>query len=810
MNTISCRLLAFTAGILLAIFLPALPNPLYLPAAVLAAAWMLCRPGLILPACVLLGLLWHIYWADDHLAREIPAAWEGQSLQLEGVVIGLPQALEQPDGSVRSRFEFAVDSVLERGRELRFNRPLVLRLNWYQAQAQAQALAADQRWRLAVELRQPRGLANPGGFDYRLWLLAKGVGGVGKVIAHDDNEQLGVAGNSLTNLRQWYRRQLQRHLQGQTVAPLIAALAMGDRQQLTPEQKNVLTVTGTGHLMVISGLHVGLVALLGYGLCYLVLGCSPALVQSGFALVAARTGALMGATLYAALSGFALPTQRALIMLSIFLLARQAGRETASLQVWLLALCAVLLLDPLAVISAGFWLSFAAVCVLMAPGPRRPGATRSWRAPVLLQLRLTVGLCPVLALWGGQLSLVGPLVNLLAIPFVGFCIVPLLLAVFILLPLNDAIAACLLDWVVWLMGAYWRALESVAAFVEPWPAPPFYPGGVALCMALVAVVLFLMPRGLPGRGVWPVLLLPLFMPVQQLRSDFDLYVLDVGQGSAVVVRTAEHLLIYDAGPAYRGGFDAGAAIVLPFLRKQGLRQVDRLVISHADTDHSGGAGALLRELRVKQWMAPQAIPALGEPDLPCRAGQHWQWDGIHFSVLHPGGALPASSNNQSCVLLIDTGSTRYLLAGDIEREVERELAARLGPALKVDVLLVPHHGSRSSSSYDFSWFARPDVAVVSAAYGNRFGHPAQPVVRRYQELNSVLVNTAETGALHFRRDASFTPYRWFSARYWQYYPCGLSAPAREPWLARGWVRAAACSRCCPEASSGAVARAFLW
>lgn len=368
----------------------------------------------------------------------------------------------------------------------------------------------------------------------------------------------------------------------------------------------------------------------------------------------------------------------------------------------------------------------------------------------------------------------------------------------------------MLDGVNQLLEVYWAALSALARFAETWSLAALYPSPAALALAAVATLLFLLPRGLPGRSAWPLLILPLLLPDSRGGDVLDVTVLDVGQGTSVVVRTREHVLVYDTGPAYSGGFDAGAAVLLPFLRRQGIARVDRLVISHGDTDHSGGAASLFKGVAVDSWMAPAEIGALGKPDQTCHAGTAWQWDGVEFEILHPGRSLPASSNNQSCVLKIESPSMRYLLVGDIERSVERSLVRKFGPALETDILLIPHHGSDSSSSYDFTWFTRPQMAVASAGFRNRFGHPTEKVVMRYRQQGSAVVNTADTGALQFGDDGSYRPWRWFYTRYWQHYPCSLPGKVVSSWMLEALVAFSATPVPCETATTNAVDDGFLW
>jgi competence protein ComEC len=806
MEQASASIVAFAAGILVTIFLPALPDSGSVTVMFLLALASLRYRHFALAGCFALGLCWHIHFGRDLLATEIPESWQQGSLQLEGVVRNLPRRSINVDGSTRLSFELDVERVFSEGRQLRFAGPLIARLSW----SDAGPVAANQRWRLTAKLQRPRGLANPGTFDYRAWLLSRGVGATGRVLADNGNIFLGHGNLHLAAVRQWYREQFEQRFSGDPGLALLAALGIGDKQQLSPQQRQVLALTGTSHLMVISGLHIGLCALLGYWLAYMLASLRPRWVQCGRAQQFASAGSLLLATAYAGLAGFSLPTTRALLMVLVVLAARQLGRETSALRILLLALLAVLLHHPLAVIEAGFWLSFGAVAILILPSGRTSRGSSKFLASLRLQLRLLIGMSPMMALLLGQFSLLAPVVNLVAIPLLGLTIVPVLLAAMLLLPLSDGIGGALLELAMQLLRTYWQALSAIAQFSPSWLPGNLFATGPALVLAALAVVLFLLPRGLPGRMAWPLLLLPLLLPDANHRDGLDVYVLDIGQGTSVVVQTREHVLVYDTGPAYSSGYDAGSSILLPFLRHRGIRAIDTLVLSHGDNDHSGGAASILAGMQVRKWMAPAAIPRLGVPPVKCRAGMQWQWDGVRFEVLHPGEELPERSNNQSCVLMISGSKRRYLLAGDIERSVERELVARHGPGLKTDVLLIPHHGSRSSSSYDFSWFTRPAIAVASVGYRNHFGHPAAAVQERYQSRGAVVLSTAETGALHFNEIEDYRAYRWFYTRYWQHYPCSLAGKTKRSWLLGGSGSWSPGLPACETSPAGAVDAAFLW
>lgn len=810
MQQSSVRIAAFGAGIWATTFLPILPDIHYLAAIFLIGLLLLRLPRLEFASLFILGVAWHIHYGTQILAAEIPEAWQQRELQIEGVIRDIPRQTVNADGSIRRRFDLLVEQVTEGGRPLVFFKPLTVRLSWYQSQV----LQANQRWRFKVVLQGPRSLINPGGFDYRIWLLARGIGASGKVVGGNGWQLPGQGQQWLSALRQWYHHRLLSivppiPVEAMNTGSLLAALAIGDKQGLSKPQRQILAATGTAHLMVISGLHIGLCALLGHYLGFIAASIRPGWVQAGIALRVAGFTSVGLAVIYAALAGFTIPTQRALILVGVYVCARQLSRRLSSQAVLMLALALVLLRDPLAVTDTGFWLSFTAVFILMTPLPRRYGQ-RSGLRVASIQMRLLLAMLPAMALLLGQSSVLAPFVNLLAIPLLAFTIVPVLLAALIVLPLWPSFGSLLLKGVAVLLQNYWLLLENLAGWSKGWSIALLYPTTCAIGVALVGFALYLLPRGLPGRAAWPLLVIPLLWPKSMAPSALDVYVLDVGQGTAVLVQTRNHILLYDAGPAYEGAFDAGEAVVLPFLRSRGIDRIDKLVISHGDNDHSGGASSVMAAVTVDEWLAPRPVHGMPLPGDYCRSGMLWNWDGVDFEFLHPPQTPPVKSNNSSCVLAIRGPERSYLLAGDIERSVEAQLVARYGPALRSDVLLVPHHGSKSSSSYDFAWFTRPGLAVASAGHDNRFGHPAAPVVQRYRDMGVELLTTSTTGALHFTESHSYRPYRWFYTRYWQHYPCRGTRSASKSWYVSVFSSVHNGLPGCDSAAASAEGDGILW
>ena len=472
----------------------------------------------------------------------------------------------------------------------------------------------------------------------------------------------------------------------------------------------------------------------------------PALALRLPAQRAALLAGCLAAFLYVLLAGFAVPAQRTLYMLLVAALAMGSGRVIAPSRTLCLALLVVLLIDPWAVLAAGFWLSFGAVGALLYVGAAVVGGATGWRGRIrawgVVQWAATLASLPILLLVFQQFSLVSPLANALAIPVVSFIVTPLaLLATVIPWWPIAALAHAILGWLM-------VFLEWCAAWpVWQAPAPPLG----AVVVAGLGVAICLLPRGMPGRLLGAVLLLPaIFWPVARpAEGEAWVTVLDVGQGLAAIVRTREHTLIYDPGPLYSAESDAGQRVVVPYLRSLGIDTVDILMVTHLDSDHAGGTGSVKSALAVAE-----VVSSLGDAGTePCRNGQNWSWNGVRLTVLHPERqdyTEKRKSNNLSCVLRIDAGGRRMLLTSDIEARDEAALLQRDAAALKADVLLVPHHGSRTSSTPEFIAAVGASDVMIPVGYRNRFGHPKADVVARYEATGSRLWRTDRDGALRVR------------------------------------------------------------
>jgi competence protein ComEC len=752
--------LAFATGVAGLQQLADLPAPTALWAAAALGAVLVGVGGgrlwTLVPALALLGFGWAGLLAQLRLADALPSASEGIDIQVTGVVASLPQGFEQG-----LRFDFDV----ERSEAAV---PRRIALSWYRGRQPAEddevhgalPVAAGERWQLTVRLKRPHGSLNPHGFDYEAWLFERGIRATGYVRRADGNRRLDALvlrpGYLVERLREGIRERYRQVLADAPYGGVLVALAIGDQRAVAPELWRVYARTGVTHLLSVSGLHVTMVAGLVAWMAGWLWRRSPRFPLQLPAQKAAAAAGFLAALAYCLLAGFAIPAQRTLYMLAVVALALWTGRNTSASRVLALALLAVLLLDPWAVLAAGFWLSFGAVGLLFYAGSGRiagnQGLAAWWRA----QWAVTIGLMPALLALFQQFSLVSPLANAVAIPVVSLLITPL--ALLGMLPLADPslllahwLTGGLMDFLKWLAGSDWAVWQQ--------PAPP----GWAVALALVGVVWMLLPRGTPARWLAVMLFLPLLLtrPVRPVPGEMLVRVLDVGQGLAVHIQSAGHDLLYDAGPAYSADANSGDRILVPYLRAVGVSRLDKLVISHADKDHEGGALAVLAAVPTEELLtsvgAPHPLATQPVPRRACAEGQEWQWDGLRFRILHPRLADyedPYRSNAMSCVIRIEGAFGSLLLTGDIEAGQEAELAARHGGGLAADLLIPPHHGSRGASSAGFIAAVQPRLVVFSAGHRNRFGHPAPEVAARYEAAGSRIWRTDRDGAVTLRLGAA--------------------------------------------------------
>ena len=663
---------------------------------------------------------------------------------LAGVVSSLPRSSRMPDHTLRQRFEFSVEDIKPAG----CLGPERLLLSYYGPDK----VIPGEHWQFEGRLKKPWGLANPGSFNLQAWFAQSGIDGVGSVDAARAQRHRGrqTPGTAHHRLRLSISERIAGLDMDRDVLAILRAITVADKSGIDARLWTLLQQYGINHLLVISGLHVGLVAGAGYLLGGIVVrififrGAVGASLPGGFALVLACS--------YAALAGFSLATQRAICMLACFIIADLTGRSSGSANNLLLAAVAVLVLNPLAALGSGFWLSFGAVAALLwlSQWQRRAGICRRLLGTHVF---MALMMLPMGAWWFGGSSLVGAMANLLMIPLIGFVVVPLALL---------AVVCFLLGWPfdsdLWHLAA-WPLQQLLPMAYELASAgqhslyqylSPSLPG---VLLGLLAALLLVIPGGVRLKLLAVIMALPLLLPVntghERATQSTRVTVLDVGQGTAVVIRAGNRTLLYDTGGGDPAGVNMATSVVLPYLRRQGAAVLDTFVVSHPDADHSAGTASILGAMAVGRFRYGSAIPRVSGGQA-CVAGEAWRWPGGQtFQFLSPAQEKTHSSNDASCVLQVEIGPYRLLLPGDIESDRERLLVRYWGEGLRSDWLLAAHHGSQTSSTRTLLKTVRPATVVLSSGYANRFGHPHPLVLERLQQDDMQVLSTVASGALEF-------------------------------------------------------------
>ncbi|HXF18798.1 MAG TPA: DNA internalization-related competence protein ComEC/Rec2 [Burkholderiales bacterium] len=711
------------------------------------------------------GFFWAAAIAHWKLSDELPEIWQGRDIEISGVIAEMVQPNER-----------GVRFVLDVDRTYTLNAKIASRISlmWYQTDnASLPTLHAGQYWRLVVRLHRPHGNANPDGFDFEAWMLERGIRAVGYVRAdpapHLIKPLVWRAGYLLERCREAARAHLQAALGQRPYAGVVVALAIGDQQAIPADQWQVFTRTGVNHLISISGLHITMVASMAVLLILRLWRLSETLMLK---LPARRAAAICGLAVaigYAVLSGFAVPAQRTVYMLAVVAVALWNNWTTRPISVLAAAAALVVVLDPMAVMAPGFWLSFGAVAVIMLTAGSRIGRQGWFRSWIQIQGAVTLALIPLLLALFQQISLVSPLANAFAIPVVSLIVVPLALLA----------AVIPVDGLAYAAHQLMALCMIVLNMLSNWPAAVWQqhaPPAWTIPIAIAGAIWMLLPKGFPARWLGASLMLPLFLsaPDSVPLRELQLTVLDVGQGLAVVVRTHEHTLLYDTGPAFTEQIDAGGRIVVPYLRASGIRALDAMIISHDHSDHTGGALSVLQAVPTG-WL-DSSLPRNHALNLAlpqarvCDAGQRWEWDGVSFVFLYPQAAdyNSVKDNDRSCVLKISSAYGSVLLPGDIEKYSESRLL-QSSENLRADVLIAPHHGSRTSSTLGFVTAVAPEVTIFSVGYLNRFGHPHPVVNARYRHAGSRTIRTDASGAVLISMNAtgiSVENWRETHRKYW--------------------------------------------
>ncbi|MGD9152079.1 MAG: DNA internalization-related competence protein ComEC/Rec2 [Gammaproteobacteria bacterium] len=676
---------------------------------------------------IICGFCWVMLCAQIQLTHRLPVSQEGKVLTVVGKVISLPQS--------KQNFTSFVFQTNKRR----------LKLNWYNPQ---KTIHSGEVWRLHVRLKRPHGFMNPGGFDYEAYLFVRRINATGYVVDNAANTLIATAwySQSFNRLRQLLRSEIQYSFANQSLMGFVLALVVGDRTMVTPNQWKVLRHTGTNHLIAIAGLHVGLVA----GFIFFLVGFLwrhiSWLTMRFSSQQAAAIFSLSAALFYSLLAGFSLQTERAFIMLLFLLGALLFKRRIMPWYGWSLALLTVLILNPLNVINISFWMSFVTVAAIIYCTVGRINQNKIWRKYGKIQLVIMVAVIPLSLLAFHETSLISIIANIIAIPWFGFIIIPLCFAGTIALCVNQHFGFMFLWLALKNLQGLWAILQFLANLphvILHFSIPHLWLFG----FMFVAVILILAPRRFPAKYLAIVFLLTVLtykFPVPS-KNQVWFTLLDVGQGLASIVRTQHHILIYDTGPKFSENFDAGSAVILPYLQYFGINQVDLLIVSHGDNDHIGGMQSILQNVKVNKILTsvPQKINHNAHY---CYRGQQWNWDGVKFKVLSPLKGEKYAGNNSSCVLRITAGKQRILLTGDIQKSVEDRLLSSENN-LSATLLVAPHHGSRTSSSSRFVQAVKPKIVLYPTGYRNRFRFPSVVVRRRYQKIGVKEYNVAYTGAI---------------------------------------------------------------
>lgn len=748
---------------------------------------------------MLLGFFWASVFALFYLQNTLDQALENKNITLIGTIDSLPTLREQSKS-----FDFAVEHAELEGQPVTV--PPKILLSWNETfQPENSSLIPDlhpgERWRLNVQLKRPHSNANPYGFDYEARLLQQNIRATGYV---KDDKKLDIKnrllepfvmtpGNLIDRARSQLREHIQQALPDGRYTGMITALVIGDQQGINASDWDIFNRTGISHLVSISGLHITLISSMFAALISLLWRYSfftrmqlPVLFPAQ--KIAAIAGGAM-AWFYVLLAGFGVPSQRTLYMLLVVAVAIWSGRITRVSYILFAALGVVLLYDPWAVQAPGFWLSFGAVgiilyistgrkIILRQSDGRKARLLQALHTATHTQLAITIGLIPLTLLFFGRISIISPVANAVAIPLVGMVITPIALIGSIL---PSFLARYVLGIAHYFANLLAHFLEWISAFhFAVWTAP--IPSFWFFLVALLGTIWMLAPRGWPVRWMGAVCWFPLVFsqPTHPPGGEVWATALDIGQGSAVLIETRNHRLLYDTGPAYSSETDAGERIIVPYLNARGIRLLDALVISHGDLDHAGGAASILGStgIPVKQVYSSlkpdDPVVGMAQQHRLCLAGQAWEWDGVHFEMLGPTTDIylvpenKNQSNAESCVLKVTAGSQSMLLAGDIGEKEEFDLLARVPEKLKSDILLVPHHGSKTSSSMPFLSTVKPAIALFQLGYLNRYGHPNDIVEARYQILDIKRMRTDKEGAITvtFGKKIKTESWRQEAAKYW--------------------------------------------
>jgi competence protein ComEC len=697
----------------------------------------------------LIGFFWMAFYSFWVLSNNVQPQFLNKNIVISGTIADLPQSNE-----FRTKFLFEVDKPFK----------AKIKLSWYQKKsAKKTQLKAGDKWQFLVKLKQNNGFQNPAGFDYEKWLFSQKINATGYVKKSPKNKFL----KSQVSLNSWrgnIRRSLIKVTQNLDYGGVLLALATGDRSQIKPNNWLLFTQTGTSHLSVVSGLHIGLIA----GFFFLLFKwlwsrCEKWCLKIPNQIFGAFF-AIFAALLYALIAGFSIPTQRAFIMVLMFFSHFIFRRYETNWTIYAYALILVLIINPLNILTVGFWLSFVMVFAILYG--LHLTKNKPWYQKILwIQVIISLAGLPLLIIFFQTLTLTSPLANIIAVPFVTLLVMPLLLVAIVIYflgfqsPFLFDLANQLLSYLMYFLN-YLQQLDFNIIHIAQVENP------FILFLSTIAILLLVGPKGLYLKRFSLFLLLPLFLlhNPKIAYGHFKVVLLDSGQGLASVLKTKNHILIFDTGFNSRTGFNIADSAITPYLYSQNLQKIDKVIISHLDNDHAGGLKPLLENFKVNEIITsqPQAITNSKR----CYQGLNWSWDGVGFEFVHPTKDTKFKGNNASCVLKVSNKNHSILIIADIEKQAERELLNH--KKLKSDVVFMPHHGSLTSSTTQFIDKVSPSFALISTGFHNRFKHPNNEVVNRYQQRNIKVLDTQCVGAIEiiFKEKIKLLQYRLTNQRYW--------------------------------------------